>query len=86
MKPYYKRGGFFDRLERLSTSIDLKIDMYLLMLKTFGILYYVPFFRRLAVIANFIDHCADSENYYAVARINTTDLYNQEKYWWMREK
>lgn len=86
MKPYYKRGGFFDRLERLSDWIDDRIDTYLYILRKFGFLYYVPMCRHMAIMANFINHCADYENYYRKTRIDKINQYNSEKYWWMRAK
>lgn len=91
MKPYYKRGGFFDRLERLSDWIDNQI--------------YRPF--GLKRIAEEMDDCiywinrlSNSMSKYLFnreeARIEVRALnlelaefkllYNREKYWWMRAK
>lgn len=79
MKPYYKQGGFFDRLERLSKLIDYYIDVY-------GFLYLVPGFRRISVLNSYLEDSkyaleeaiADVEHY--------KRLYNKQKYWWMSAK
>lgn len=86
MKPYYKQNGFFDRLERLSDWIDDQIDKYLYIIRKFGFLYYVPMCRHMAIMGNFINHCADYEIYYRKTRIDKINQYNREKYWWMRAK
>jgi hypothetical protein len=78
MKPYYKKGGFFDRLERLSDWIDDEIDMAVDYLRWYGIMYFVPGFRRLTFLSKWLD-------------INRRDIekhrreYNKIKYWWMKE-
>lgn len=91
MKPYYKKNGFFDWLERLSDWIDDQMCR--------------P--QNLRIISGLIDHhinmmerinstqpktrtgrlLKSEERWnreYAID--NLIDLYNREKYWWMRVK
>lgn len=79
MKPYYKNGGFFDRLERLSDWIDDHIDRSIDCFHFYGIMYFIPGFSRLSVYKFWIrEHFVQHE--YIRFR------YNREKYWWMRAK
>lgn len=91
MKPYYKKNGFFDSLERLSNWIDDQICR--------------P--QILRIISELIDHHINMmerinstqpktrtgrlvkkeeiwNREYAID--NLIDLYNDKKYWWMRAK
>lgn len=73
--PYYKKNGFYDRLERFSRWIDYKfyqIDQY-------GILYYVPGFRKIAMVNTWIKECEIELDHFR-------RMYNRDKYFWMAKK
>lgn len=79
MKPYYKRGGFFDRLEQWSHKIDY-------ILKVYGIMYFIPGFRKFARIRYRINE-RECELYIAQQDLlEVRNEYNSKKYWWMRAK
>lgn len=86
MKPYYKRGGFFDRLERLSDWIDDEIYSIEYHFKLYGFMYFVPGFRKISVLKFWVDDAASDVEF---AKRNLEDeikKYNREKYWWMMAK
>lgn len=91
MKPYYKQGGFFDRLERFSDWIDDQIcrpqilriisenidNHWFLLKKLEGMRPKTILGKKLRVAEMWSKE-------YAIDRL--VNLYNQEKYWWMRAK
>ena len=78
MKPYYKRGGFFDRLDSFSRWIDYMLEAY-------GIMYFIPGFRKIAVAKFWVDEAVfDLE----IARHDLEEArqnYNKVKCFWMKE-
>ena len=80
MKPYYKRGGFFDRLDRFSRWFDYHYDEY-------GILYFIPVFRKFSIFNYEIKRARMCRDYFSMCRADTyAYIYNREKYWWMGSK
>lgn len=79
MKPYYKKNGFFDRLERFSHRIDYILEVY-------GIIYFIPGFGGIALAKYLI---REREFELEIAKQDLEEAkenYNREKYWWMRAK
>lgn len=86
MKPYYKKGGFFYWLERLSDWIDDEIDSIEYHFKLYGFMYFVPGFRKIAVSKFWIDDSVLDVEFAKKNLANEIAEYNREKYWWMRAK
>jgi hypothetical protein len=79
MKPYYKKGGFFDRLDRFSRWIDYVLD-------AFGIMYFIPGFRGISIHKRWL-HEMEMELKEAFDGVaEAKEDYNKSKYWWMRAK
>lgn len=90
MKPYYKKNGFYDRLERFSEWFDgwfyYYISNVVFSLKFYGFMYYIPGFRRLSIKSAYI---RENKQYIAYCEDSISELteeYNREKYFWMAKK
>jgi hypothetical protein len=79
MQPYYKKGGFFDRLDRFSRWLDYMLDAY-------GIMWFIPGFRKIAITKFWIDDSVLDVEFAKTNMANVIEEYNREKYWWMRAK
>lgn len=79
MKPYYKKNGFFDRLDTFSRWFDYHYDVY-------GILYFVPWLREMAMSAYWIAELEIDLKLIQQDLEEAKENYNREKYWWMRAK
>lgn len=86
MKPYYKQGGFFDRLERLSKIMDTALREFMFDFEDYGIFYFIPGFRKIATLRRNIADYDDDIRYIKGCQAREIDVYNREKYWWMRAK
>lgn len=91
MKPYYKRGGFFDRLERLSEWIDNQISRPFDLQRIDEEMEYCNYWiARLSnpTSRNLVDREFASIEVMTLRLklIEFECLYNKIKYWWMRAK
>jgi len=86
MKPYYKHGGFFDRLERFSDWIDFEFNRIEYRLELYGLMYFIPGFREISIARFWVDDAALDVEFAKRNLANQIATYNREKYWWMRAK
>lgn len=86
MKPYYKKGGFFDRLERFSDWVDFEVYRIENRLKLYGLMYFIPGFRKISVTRFWVDDAALDVEFAKRNLEKQIETYNREKYWWMRAK
>jgi len=91
MKPYYKENGFFDRLERFSDWIDDEMSRpQILKIISENIDHHINMHERINSMrpktrTGRLLKIEESWNReYAID--NLIDLYNREKYCWMRAK
>jgi len=91
MKQYYKHGGFFDRLERFSDWLDDQLCRpQILRIISENIDNHVFLFQKLegmrpkTILGKKLRVAEMWSKEYAIDRL--VNLYNSEKYWWMREK
>lgn len=86
MESYYKEGGFFDRLEKLSHRIDWFTGGIYWDYIEYGILYFIPGLRSIARIRGDISHFNNAITIHKHEIKQLTEEYNREKYFWMAEK
>lgn len=91
MKPYYKNNGFFDRLERFSDWIDDQICRPQILRIISGLIHHhINMHERInstqpkTRTGRLLKREESWNREYAID--NLIDLYNREKYWWMRAK
>jgi hypothetical protein len=91
MKPYYKEGGLFYLLEKLSDWIDDEMSRPKMLKIIFeNIDHHINFHERIkrmqpkTRIGRLLKREELWNREYAID--NLIDLYNREKYWWMRKK
>lgn len=77
---------FYEKLEKISDWIDWRVNSLVWRFKHFGIMYFIPGFRRLVILKAHIEDAEFDMRMAEKMRGHAIDEYNREKYFWMKKK